>query len=80
MMESIFSWAFVSFPGIIFSLDFDGIVFLIAAKLLFFILGLLLMVLCGGFALIVGAFVSMFVYPYAITKNIRHPENNNIDI
>ena len=78
MMEEIFSWAFVTFPGIIFSLDFDGLVFLIAVKLLFFVLGILLAVACGALALAVGAFVSMFVYPFAITKSIRRPEEIEI--
>lgn len=78
MMEEIFSWAFVTFPGIIFSLDFDGLLFLIAVKLLFFVLGLLLAVACGALALIVGAFVSMFAYPFAIAKSIRHPEEIEI--
>ncbi len=74
MMEEIFSWAFVTFPGVIFSLDFDGLLFLIAVKLLFFVLGLLLSLLCGALALTVGAFVSIFVYPFAIVKSFRHPE------
>ena len=80
MMGDIFSWAFVDFPGIIFSLDFDGLLFLIAVKILFFILGLLLMLLCGALAIVVGAVVSMFVYPYAIVKSFRHPEDNDLDI
>lgn len=78
MMGDIFSWAFVDFPGVIFSLDFDGLVFLIAVKILFFILGLLLSLLCGALALIVGAIVSMFVYPFAIAKNIRRPEETEL--
>ena len=78
MMEEIFSWAFVTFPGVIFSLDFDGLVFLIAVKLLFFVLGILLSLLCGALALTVGAIVSMFVYPFALSKNIRHPEEIEI--
>ena len=80
MMEEIFSWAFVTFPGVIFSLDFDGLIFLIAVKLLFFVLGILLAVACGALALVVGAVVSMFVYPFAIAKNFRHPEENEIGL
>jgi transcriptional regulator with XRE-family HTH domain len=80
MMGDIFSWAFVDFPGVIFSLDFDGLLFLIAVKILFFVLGILLALLCGALALIVGALVSMFVYPYAIVKSYRHPEDNDLDI
>lgn len=80
LMGDIFSWAFVDFPGVIFSLDFDGLVFLIAVKILFFVLGILLALVCGALALVVGAIVSMFVYPYAIVKSFRHPEDNDLDI
>ena len=79
MMGDIYSWAFVDFPGVIFSLDFDGLVFLIGVKILFFVLGILLSLLCGALALVVGAIVSMFVYPYAIVKSYRHPEDNDLD-
>ena len=80
MMDDIYSWAFVDFPGVIFELDFDGLLFLIGVKILFFVLGLLLSLLCGVLALGLGAIVSMFVYPYAIIKNFRHPEDNDLDI
>lgn len=70
----VLTWSVVKFPGIIFGLDIDGVVFLIAMKVLFFILGLVLTVLCAVLAIAVGGVVSLFVYPYAIRKNFQHPE------
>lgn len=77
MMMEIFSWGFVRMPGLIFTLDLDGIIWLLTVKLLFWILGILLAILAGILALTVGAFISVFVYPYAIIKNFRHPYEVN---
>ncbi len=77
MMMEILSWGFVRMPGLIFTLDLDGIIWLLTVKLLFWVLGLLLAVLAGMLALFVGALVSLFVYPYAIIKNFRYPEEVN---
>lgn len=71
---NIITWSAVKFPGIIFSFDLDGFVFLIAMKILFFFIGLALTVMCVAFSLIVGEVVSVFVYPYAISKNFKYPE------
>ena len=70
----IFSWAFIKLPGLIFTLDLDGIVWLLTVKLMFWILGILLAIFFGGAALIIGGVLSMFVYPFAIYKNIKHPD------
>lgn len=74
MVITIFSWGFVKFPGIIFSLDLDGIIWLLTVKLLFWILGILLACATGALAVALGGVMSLFVYPYAIRKNISHPE------
>lgn len=74
MVTTIFSWGFVRFPGIIFSLDLDGIIWLLTVKLLFWILGILLACATGALAVALGGVISLFVYPYAIRKNISHPE------
>lgn len=70
----IFSWGFVKMPGVIFSLDLDGLIWLLTVKLLFWILGIILALICGAFAVILGAILSVFVYPFAIVKNFKHPE------
>ncbi|MBR2930813.1 MAG: hypothetical protein IKC32_06250 [Clostridia bacterium] len=72
MMAEIFSWGFVKMPGLIFTLDLDGIVWLLTVKLLFWILGIILAVICGLLAIAIGLVVSVFVYPYALVKNIRN--------
>ena len=73
MVLEIFSWGFVRMPGLIFTLDLDGIIWLLTVKLLFWVLGILLALLAGALALILGAAISVFVYPYAIIKNFRKP-------
>ncbi len=73
MAMDIISWGFVKMPGIIFTLDFDGIVWLITVKLLLFILGFALVALCTVFAIVLGGIISLFVYPFALYKNIKYP-------
>ena len=71
MMANVFSWGFVSMPGLIFELDLDGIIWLLTVKLLFWILGFVLATLCGILAIALGLIVSIFVYPYALVVNLR---------
>lgn len=74
MVAEIFSWGFVRMPGLIFTLDLDGIIWLLTVKLLFWILGFVLAALCGILAIGLGLVVSLFVYPFAIYKNIKYGE------
>ncbi len=71
MILEILSWSFVQLPMLIFELDLDGIIWFLAVKLLFWIWGLVLAILCGILAITVGLVVSIFVYPFAIIKSIR---------
>lgn len=71
MWMEIASWGFVKLPGVIFSLDFDGLAFLIAVKILFFILGISLAILSFLFASALAGFLSIFVYPHALKKNLE---------
>lgn len=73
MILEIFSWGFVKMPGLIFTLDLDGIIWLLTVKLLFWIIGIILAVLCGALAIILGLIVSVFVYPFALYKSIKNP-------
>jgi transcriptional regulator with XRE-family HTH domain len=68
------SWGFVKMPGVIFSLDFDGLLFLIWAKLLFFFIGIGLAIVAGTLALILSLFLSTLVFPFALYNSFRHPE------
>ena len=70
---SIASWS-IHFPGILFSFDIGGFIFLIVAKIAFWIIGWIISIAALIFALIVCLTLSLFVYPYAIVKNIRYPE------
>jgi hypothetical protein len=74
ILASVIKWGFVKFPGIIFSLSFDGIVFLILTKILFFVLGIVLVLGSVALAIALSALVSLFVYPFALINNINHPE------
>ena len=74
MIAEIFSWGFVRFPGLIFTLDLDGIIWLITVKLLFWVLGLLIAILFGILAIALGLLISLVVYPFALVKNIRNGE------
>lgn len=74
MWLEIASWGFVKLPGIIFEFSFGGFVFLIAMKILFFLLGLALALLAVAFATALAMALSMFVYPFALIKNIKCEE------
>lgn len=69
----IASWS-IKFPGIIFTFDFDGLKFLIIMKLLFAVLGVIISILAVIAASLIAGGLSIFVYPYALVKNIKHPE------
>lgn len=70
-VDDIVQWGYVTFPGIIFDLDIDGIIWAISVKILFAVLGAVLVAAATVFA----AFISIFVYPYAIIHAYRHPED-----
>ncbi|MBQ8726148.1 MAG: helix-turn-helix domain-containing protein [Clostridia bacterium] len=78
MFCAILEWGFVKFPTIIFSLDLEGIVWLLTVKLIFWILGILLAIAMGILALVISLIVSPFVYPFALVHNFQHPEDTDI--
>lgn len=69
----IWSWGFVKMPGIIFTLDIDGCLFFIGCKILFAILGFILGLLAAVAAVAIGMALSVFVYPFALRRNITNP-------
>ena len=69
----IWSWGFVKMPGIIFTLDIDGCLFFIGVKILFAILGFLLGLLAAVAAIVIGMALAVFVYPFALRRNITNP-------
>lgn len=74
MWLEIASWGFVKLPGIIFEFSFDGLIFLIAMKIIFFILGIILALLAATFATLLVMALSIFVYPFALRKNLKGEE------
>lgn len=65
----ISNWS-IHFPGVIFTLDFDGIAALIVVKFIFAILGVLVTIGAFVFATAVAMVLSLFVYPIALIKSI----------
>lgn len=77
MIATVFSWGFVKCPGLIVELDLEGIIWFLTVKLLFWVLGFLLACVMGALAIALGGVLSLFVYPFALRKNIAHPEIMN---
>lgn len=75
---SIASWGFVKFPGLIFSFDLDGFIWLIGMKILFLIIGFLLGLAAVALALFICMPLSLIAYPFAIIKNINNPEETEM--
>lgn len=71
MVEEIWSWGFIKFPGLIFSLSLDGIFWLLTVKLLFWIIGFILGAIALLFGIVLGLVVSVFVYPFALRKSYK---------
>lgn len=64
----------IHMPGIIFSLDLDGIIWFLTVKLGLFLLSILISIALCLLAIMLGLVVSLFVYPFAIFKSVKHPE------
>ncbi|MBO4534553.1 MAG: hypothetical protein J5755_01295, partial [Clostridia bacterium] len=58
----------IHWPGVIFSLDFGGLVFLIAVKVLFAILGFLAGVVMFALGVSLALLISGFTYPFTLHK------------
>ena len=78
MFLAVAGWGFVKFPGLIFSLDLDGIIWLITVKIAFAVLGFLLGLLSVILALLLCLALSLFVYPFALSKNIKDPKTTDL--
>ena len=73
MFETITSWS-IKFPGLIYTLDLDGIVWLLTVKLAFWIIGILVSIACFILAILLSLVISVFVYPFALVKSFRNTE------
>lgn len=68
----IASWS-IKMPGLIFTFDLDGCLWVIGMQALFAVIGFILSVGAFFLGLTVGCALSIFVYPYAIVTNIKNP-------
>lgn len=69
----------VSFPGLIFTWDLDGIIWLIGMKILFAILGFLAGVLLAIVGIVGGIIIAPFVYPFRLAKINRLIREGDIE-
>lgn len=70
-----FGGASISWPGLIFSWDLDGFIWLIGMKLLFAGLGFLFGILAFLLGAVIGMIISPFVYPYFLTHYLADIRN-----
>ena len=66
--DVIFYWVDKSFhaPGLIFTFDLDGIVWLIGMKVLFWFIGILFAIVAGIIGIVLGVIFAPFVFPYVV--------------
>lgn len=75
----ISSWS-IKLPGVIFTLDLDGILWLISVKLFGAILGFFVSILAVIFATALGMALSVIVYPIALVRNCKGKDEAIIDL
>lgn len=80
MWEDVSSWGFSKMPGIIFSLDFEGIVFLITVKVLLAILSFVVAVGATVLATALGLVLGVFAFPFALSFHRRDLNANQASI
>lgn len=73
MFGSIVSFS-IRMPGLIFTLDLDGIFWFLTVKLALFILGVIGTILLFVLAVVLCGFLAMFVFPFALRKSYTRPE------
>ena len=70
VQDTTFDWFTKGFnaPGLIFSFDLDGCLWLIGMKLLFWLIGVVIGLISGIIGIIVGLVSSPFVFPFVMRK------------
>lgn len=76
VLSTISSWS-IKFPGLIFTLDLDGIIWVILVKGIFGIISVFIGIIMLVLGLAVSGAVSIFMYPFALVKNFRDPEDKS---
>ena len=72
VFASVAGFGFVKMPGVIFSLSFDGIIFLIVTKIILFLISVSIGVLFGIVGTILSALLSVIGYPLALYRNFHY--------
>jgi len=72
------TWGLIKLPGVIFSLDWGGIIFLITVKIGLFLLSLVVGAFFFVVAFAISAVLSMFVFPFALKDTYIHPEKTSL--
>lgn len=80
MWLEIASWGFVRMPGVIMEFSLGGLLIGIALKILLWILGIMIAVVVMIGATVLGMTLSLFVYPFALRKNIKETDNDPKEI
>jgi len=70
----ITSFGFVRMPGVIFSFDIDGLLFLIFAKVALFFIGIGIAVVAGFISLLICLALGMIVFPFSIINSFVRPD------
>ena len=60
--------ASIRWPGLIFTWDLDGFLWVIGMKILFAVLGFLFGLFCSILGIIIGVFIAPFVFPYIMIR------------
>ena len=76
VFTTVAGWS-IRMPGVIFSLDLDGIFFLIFVKILFAFLSFFLTVAVVAFAVALSAFLGALSFPFVLAYNVKnnYPES-----
>ena len=69
----------INWPGLIFTFDLDGFLWLIGMKILFAVLGFLAGILASIFGIVVGIVMSVFVFPFKLVKILANRKIGNDD-
>ena len=72
--------ASIKWPGLMYTFDWDGFLWVIMMKALFGVLGFIFGVICGLLGLVLGLVVAPFVFPYKLIKmcvDIHHGDVSN---
>ncbi len=76
VLSTVSSWG-IKFPGLIFTLDIDGIVWVILVKGIFGIISIVIGVIMFVLGLAVSGIISIFMYPFALVKNFKNPQDKS---